>query len=64
MIDSLNDQLLSEKKLTDDYKNQLAVLSCQVLPIVKFSVFILRYCNEMVDRLKIVYNNLLSNIFT
>ncbi|KAL5259316.1 hypothetical protein ACHWQZ_G009677 [Mnemiopsis leidyi] len=29
MIDSLNDQLLTEKKLTDDYKNQLAVLSCQ-----------------------------------
>jgi len=29
IIDSLNDQLLNEKKLTDDYKNQLAVLSCQ-----------------------------------
>ena len=43
MIDSLNDQLLSEKKLTDDYKNQLAVLSCQVFPIAKFSVFLLKY---------------------
>lgn len=30
IIDSLNDQLLNEKKLSDDYKNQLAVLSCQV----------------------------------
>ncbi|XP_063680380.1 uncharacterized protein LOC134815732 isoform X1 [Bolinopsis microptera] len=29
IIESLNDQLLGEKKLTDDYKNQLAVLSCQ-----------------------------------
>jgi len=36
IIDSLNDQLLNEKKLTDDYKNQLAVLSCQVTELKRY----------------------------
>ena len=30
MIDTLSEQLMKEKAVTDDYKGQLAVLSCQV----------------------------------
>lgn len=36
IIESLSDQLLGEKKLTDDYKNQLAVLSCQVTELKRY----------------------------